>query len=79
MTIEQLSESCIQNSKDIAALRESAKSAHKRIDENDRITEGQYGEMFSGKVSVGGAGGAGGSLGGSGFAAVDNNLQEVQV
>jgi hypothetical protein len=30
----------IQNTSDIAALRESLKSAHKRIDENDRMTEG---------------------------------------
>ncbi len=33
-------EQIIQNSKDIAALRENLKSAHKRIDENDSVTKG---------------------------------------
>ena len=37
---DQIAKQAIQNSQDIAALRESLKSAHKRIDENDRITEG---------------------------------------
>lgn len=40
MTQEQLTNKVIQNSNDISALRENVKSAHKRIDENDRITEG---------------------------------------
>lgn len=32
----------LQNSKELAALAESIKSAHKRIDENDHITQGIY-------------------------------------
>lgn len=40
MNIEQITERTIQNTNDIVAMRESLKSAHKRIDENDRITEG---------------------------------------
>jgi uncharacterized protein YlxW (UPF0749 family) len=40
MNSEQVITQVLQNTKDIAAVSESAKSAHKRIDENDRITEG---------------------------------------
>lgn len=40
MTQEQLTERTLKHESEIAALKESAKSAHKRIDENDRITEG---------------------------------------
>lgn len=39
-TPDELSQMVFQNGKDIAALWESTKSAHKRIDENDRITTG---------------------------------------
>lgn len=37
---EHIATQTIQNTSDIAAIRESLKSAHKRIDENDRMTEG---------------------------------------
>lgn len=37
---QQLSNRVLQNARDISAIRESTKSAHKRIDENDRITDG---------------------------------------
>lgn len=40
MNLEQLSEQNIKHGEEIAALRESLKSAHKRLDENDRVTEG---------------------------------------
>lgn len=40
MTQEQITDKVIQNSNDISALKENIKSAHKRIDENDKITEG---------------------------------------
>lgn len=40
MNAEQMTTQVIQNTKDVATLRESTKSAHKRIDENDRMTEG---------------------------------------
>lgn len=40
MTTDQLTEQILKHNSEIAALRESDKSAHKRIDENDRITEG---------------------------------------
>ncbi len=40
MTAEQVTEKVIEHTGEIAALWESTKSAHKRIDENDRITEG---------------------------------------
>jgi len=40
MTGDQLTQQIMAQSKDIAALRERVKSAHKRIDENDRITTG---------------------------------------
>jgi len=40
MTEDQLTQQIMAQSKDIAALRESTKSAHKRIDENDRIITG---------------------------------------
>lgn len=39
-SIEQLAAIAIEHAKEISALRESSKSAHKRIDENDRLTEG---------------------------------------
>jgi uncharacterized membrane protein YjjP (DUF1212 family) len=39
-TAEQLSAIAIEHTKEIARLWESAKSAHKRIDENDQITAG---------------------------------------
>lgn len=38
----KIMESIMKNAKDIAALQESSKSAHKRIDENDRVTNGIY-------------------------------------
>lgn len=37
---EHIATQMVQNTSDIAAIRESLKSAHKRIDENDRMTEG---------------------------------------
>jgi methyl-accepting chemotaxis protein len=37
---EQISEMVIQHTKDIAAIQESAKSAHKRLDENGLIING---------------------------------------
>ena len=37
---ENVAKQVIENAKAIAAVAESAKSAHKRIDDNDRITEG---------------------------------------
>ena len=40
MTDEQLTQQILAQGKDIAALWQNAKSAHKRIDENDRITQG---------------------------------------
>jgi hypothetical protein len=40
LTAEQVTEKVIEHTGEISALWESAKSAHKRIDENDRITEG---------------------------------------
>ena len=40
MTEEQFTQQLIAQGKDIAALWENAKSAHKRIDETDRITNG---------------------------------------
>lgn len=40
MTLEQLTEQTLKHAGEIAAVHESAKSAHKRIDENDRITDG---------------------------------------
>ena len=40
MTQEQLIEQLMSHSRDIAALRESGKSAHRRIDENDCIAKG---------------------------------------
>jgi len=40
MTTEQLTAQIMAHGKDIAALWQSAKSAHKRIDENDRIIKG---------------------------------------
>jgi len=40
MTQEQLIGQIMSHSRDIAALRESGKSAHRRIDENDRLAKG---------------------------------------
>ena len=40
MTSQQLTQQILAQSKDIAALWQSTKSAHKRIDENDRIIKG---------------------------------------
>ena len=40
MTNEGLTDQVIKLTQEIAAMRESMKSAHKRIDDNDRITEG---------------------------------------
>ena len=40
MNQDQLTAQVLAHGKDIAALRQSAKSAHKRIDENDRIISG---------------------------------------
>ena len=40
MTQEQLTHQIMAQNKDIAALWENTKSAHKRMDENDRITKG---------------------------------------
>lgn len=40
MTEEQRTALLLKHNEEIAAVRESSKSAHKRIDENDRITEG---------------------------------------
>ena len=40
MNMEQITEQVIANGKEIARVHESVKSAHHRIDENDRITEG---------------------------------------
>lgn len=40
MTLEHLTEQLLKQSGEIAAVRESLKSAHKRIDDNDRIIEG---------------------------------------
>jgi hypothetical protein len=40
MNPEQLTKHAMSQAKDISALWESTKSAHKRIDENDRIIEG---------------------------------------
>ena len=40
MTLDQLTEQTLKHNSEIAALKESAKSAHKRIDENDQITAG---------------------------------------
>lgn len=40
VTAEQVTEKVIEHAGEIAALQESTRSAHKRIDENDRITEG---------------------------------------
>lgn len=40
MNTEQLTEQVLKHNGDIAALGENVKSAHKRIDENDRITDG---------------------------------------
>lgn len=42
MPPEQSSEFQLAMTREVAALHESLKSAHKRIDENDRITEGIY-------------------------------------
>lgn len=42
MNPDQLNTMVMQNARDISALWESSKSAHKRIDENDRVTEGIY-------------------------------------
>ncbi len=40
MTPEQITERMLALTEELAAVKESTKSAHKRIDENDRITEG---------------------------------------
>ncbi len=40
MTPEQITERMLALSEEMAAVRESTKSAHRRIDENDRITAG---------------------------------------
>lgn len=40
MNNEQIAEMTIKNSTDISAIQEKLSSAHKRIDDNDRITEG---------------------------------------
>ncbi len=40
MNADQLTEKVIGHTAEIAAVQESVKSAHRRIDENDRITEG---------------------------------------
>jgi chromosome segregation ATPase len=40
MTHDHLTEQVLKQNSDIAAVKESVKSAHKRIDENDRITDG---------------------------------------
>ena len=42
MTMEQLTEQMLRQNREIAGIAASLKSAHKRIDENDRITEGIY-------------------------------------
>ncbi len=39
MTLEQISERTIKQGSEIAALKESTKSAHKRLDDNDRVIE----------------------------------------
>lgn len=41
-TTEQLSTELIKHTGELAALAESLKSAHRRIDENDHIIEGIY-------------------------------------
>lgn len=40
MTTDQISTEMMRQAGEIRALWESAKSAHRRIDENDRVTEG---------------------------------------
>lgn len=42
MTIDQLTEKVIENSKIISAMQEGLKSAHRRIDENDALTARIY-------------------------------------
>ena len=39
-TPQRLSEIAMQNARDIAELKSNVNSAHRRIDENDRLTEG---------------------------------------
>ena len=40
MTVEQITNQVLKQNGEIAALAENVKSAHKRIDENDRIING---------------------------------------
>ena len=40
MTSEQLAETVLKHNSEIAGMQEKLASAHKRIDENDRVTDG---------------------------------------